>query len=49
MSDFELIGIPKAVIVGKKLKDGEVQIVKRATLEKIDVKADEAIERILEA
>ncbi len=48
MSDFELIGIPKAVIVGKKLKDGEVQIVKRATLEKIDVKTDEVMQRVLE-
>ncbi len=48
MSDFELIGIPKAVIVGKKLKDKEVQIVKRDTLEKIDVKSDEAIKKVLE-
>ncbi len=48
MSDFELIGIPKAVIVGKKLKDGEVQIVKRATLEKIDVKSDEVLQKVIE-
>jgi len=46
MSDFELIGIPKAVIVGKKLKDGEVQIVSRDTLEKVDVKSDEVIEKL---
>jgi len=46
MSDFELIGIPKAVIVGKKLKDGEVQIVSRDTLEKVDVKSDEVLKKL---
>ncbi len=40
MSDFELIGIPKAVIVGKKLKENIVQIVDRKTLQKKDIDAD---------
>lgn len=34
MSDFELIGFPYAVVVGKRLKDGMVEIVNRKTLEK---------------
>ena len=48
MSDFELIGIPKAVIVGKNLKDGKVQIVDRDSLEKTDVLADEVLEKVME-
>ena len=37
MSDFELIGFPYAVVVGKKLKDGFVEIIDRKTLEKEEV------------
>jgi len=47
MSDFELIGIPKAIIVGKNLKNDIVQIVDRESLEKIDVAKDEVIEKVL--
>ncbi len=45
MSDFELIGIPRAVIVGKGLSEGRVEIVERASLRKEPV----AQERVLEA
>ncbi|MCG3664734.1 proline--tRNA ligase [Aliarcobacter butzleri] len=48
MSDFELLGFPYAVVIGKKLEDGLVEIVDRKTLEKIDVKLDEVISKILE-
>ncbi|KLD99673.1 proline--tRNA ligase [Aliarcobacter butzleri] len=48
MSDFELLGFPYAVVIGKKLEDGLVEIVDRKTLEKIDVKVDEVIFKILE-
>lgn len=48
MSDFELLGFPYAVVIGKKLEDGLVEIVDRKTLEKIDVKVDEVISNILE-
>ncbi|MCT7638813.1 proline--tRNA ligase [Aliarcobacter butzleri] len=48
MSDFELLGFPYAVVIGKKLEDGLVEIVDRKTLEKIDVKIDEVISKILE-
>ncbi|MDN5099585.1 proline--tRNA ligase [Aliarcobacter butzleri] len=48
MSDFELLGFPYAVVIGKKLEDGLVEIVNRKTLEKIDVKVDEVMSKILE-
>lgn len=48
MSDFELLGFPYAVVIGKKLEDGLVEIVDRKTLEKIDVKVDEVMSKILE-
>ena len=49
MKDFELIGFPYAVVVGKKLGDGLVELVERRTLEKEEVPADEAVRRLLEA
>jgi prolyl-tRNA synthetase len=48
ISDFELIGFPFAIIVGKGLKDGLVQIVDRKTLEKTEVNCDEVISKIEE-
>jgi prolyl-tRNA synthetase len=44
MGDFELIGFPYGVIVGKGLKEGNVQLVDRKTLEKTDVRADKIFE-----
>ncbi|MFA7084639.1 MAG: proline--tRNA ligase [Arcobacteraceae bacterium] len=37
MSDFELIGFPYAIIVGKKLSENRVEIVERRTLEKTEI------------
>lgn len=48
MGDFELIGFPYAVIIGKKLEDGFVEIVDRKTLEKLDVKVEDVVFKILE-
>jgi prolyl-tRNA synthetase len=48
MSDFELIGFPYAIIVGKKINEGIVEIVDRKTLEKIQVSKDEVIDKIKE-
>jgi len=48
IKDFELIGFPYAVVIGKKLKDGIVEIRNRRTLEKIEVKSDEVYERLME-
>jgi len=43
IKDFELLGIPYAIIVGKKLTDGIVEIVDRKTLEKEEVKVEEVL------
>ncbi|WP_457594825.1 proline--tRNA ligase [Hydrogenimonas sp.] len=48
MKDFELIGFPCAVVVGKRLSEGRVEIVDRATLERVDVAVDEAAEKAAE-
>ncbi|QKF81061.1 proline--tRNA ligase [Halarcobacter ebronensis] len=48
MSDFELIGFPYAVVVGKKLQDGLVEVVDRKTLEKTEIKVDEVTNYLLE-
>jgi prolyl-tRNA synthetase len=48
IKDFELIGFPYAVVIGKKLKDGIVEIRNRKTLEKIEVKADEVYDKLME-
>uniref|UniRef100_UPI00404723A7 proline--tRNA ligase n=1 Tax=Aliarcobacter sp. TaxID=2321116 RepID=UPI00404723A7 len=48
MGDFELIGFPYAVVVGKKLSEGLVELVDRKTLEKTDVKIEEVASKILE-
>ncbi len=40
MADFELIGFPYAVVVGKKLQDGFVEIIARKTGEKAEVSID---------
>ena len=49
MSDFELFGFPRAVIVGKGLKEGKVEIVDRRTLQKEEVLADAAASKLLES
>ncbi|MBS9782250.1 MAG: proline--tRNA ligase [Arcobacter sp.] len=46
MGDFELIGFPYAIIIGKKLKDGFVELVDRKTGEKRDIAIDNIVENI---
>ena len=46
ISDFELLGIPYAIIVGKKVKDGLVEIVNRKTLAKEEVAVNEVASKI---
>lgn len=41
MSEFELIGIPYAILVGKGLKDGKVELIKRDGLEKSETDISE--------
>jgi len=40
MKDFELIGFPYAIIVGKKLQEGLVEIICRKTSQKADLKIE---------
>ena len=46
MGDFELIGFPYAIIVGKNLKNGLVEIINRRNKEKIEVSLDNILSYI---
>lgn len=48
MKDYELIGLPYALIVGKELEEGFVEIVERKSLEKSVVGKDEALSKLKE-
>jgi prolyl-tRNA synthetase len=48
IADFELVGFPVGVIVGKKLKDNKVEIRDRKTGEKFEVDANEVFEKVME-
>ena len=48
MGDFKLIGFPYAIIVGKKLQDGLVEIIDRRTLEAQDVKLEDVVSKLKE-
>ena len=46
MGDFELIGFPYAIVIGKKLKEGMVELVCRKTGEKTDISLENVLETI---
>jgi len=46
MGDYKLLGFPYAVIVGKKLTDGLVEVINRKTLESTEVSLDNIVEYI---
>jgi len=46
MSDFELMGIPLAVVIGKKLADGQAEIIRRDTLERTDVAVADLLDEV---
>lgn len=48
IKDYELIGIPYAVIIGKKLSEGVVEIMSRRGLEKEEVKPEDIAETLLQ-
>jgi prolyl-tRNA synthetase len=48
MKDYELIGIPHAVIIGKKLAEGSVEFVTREGMVKEEIPADGIIETVKE-
>ena len=41
LNDAEIVGIPYTVIVGRGAKDGIVELVKRSTLDKVEISIDE--------
>ena len=47
-ADADLVGFPYRIVVGKKIKEGKVEIQKRATGERFDVSVEEAINRVKE-
>lgn len=47
MADFELIGIERAIIVGKGLAKGQVELIERRGLGKEEVKSEEILQRFL--
>ena len=46
MKDFELLGFPYAIVIGKNLADGKVEIVDRKTSEKEVVALEDVVNRI---
>lgn len=48
MGDFELIGFPVAIIVGKKSTDGVVEVVDRESLSKVEVNISELNSKLKE-
>ncbi|WP_201353016.1 proline--tRNA ligase [Hydrogenimonas urashimensis] len=48
MKDFELIGFPYAIVVGKRLADGMVELVNRQSLEKRELPVEEAVRQLVE-
>ena len=48
MKNFELIGTPLALVIGKNLSDGNVEIVKRDGLEKMVISTDDILTKLKE-
>ena len=52
IADFELIGLPFGIVVGKGLEKGEIELIKRENLEKVCLNIqdfDALISKLLEA
>jgi prolyl-tRNA synthetase len=48
-TDAELVGIPRAVVVGRRLADGYAELRDRATDERVEVPVDGLVEMLVEA
>lgn len=48
MKDFELIGIPLGIVVGKKLDEGQVELIVRDGLQRQDLGLDAIVDAVLE-
>jgi prolyl-tRNA synthetase len=46
-NDAELIGIPYRITIGKKINQGLVELVQRATRESVDISRDEAVDELV--
>ncbi len=46
IKDYELLGIPYAIIIGKKVSDGLVEIVDRKTLQKEEIVIENVVDKI---
>lgn len=46
MSEFELMGFPYGLLIGKSLNEGNVELIERKTLNKIIVKKDEILDKL---
>lgn len=46
MKDFELLGFPYAVVIGKKLQEGKVEIIDRKTSEKEEIAIEDVASRL---
>ena len=49
MKDFELIGAYQALIIGKALGEGKVELIKREGLQKRVIDANDALDSVLES
>ena len=47
IKDFELLGVPYAVVIGKKLVDGKVEVVARKELAKEEIEVDSIIDNVM--
>jgi len=47
IKDFELIGIPLAVVIGKNLSDGKAELILRDGLQKIEIDADNLLDEVV--
>jgi len=48
IKDYELLGVPHAVVIGKKLQDGLVELVTRRGLEKEEVSVNDIIDLVIQ-
>ncbi|MEY3001947.1 MAG: prolyl-tRNA synthetase [Pseudomonadota bacterium] len=48
IKDYELIGVPYAVVIGKNLEEGNVELLTRKTMDKEEVSVDQIIEVLSE-
>jgi prolyl-tRNA synthetase len=48
IKDYELLGVPHAIVIGKKLQDGLVEFVNRRGLEKEEVSVNDIIDLVIQ-